>query len=78
MKTTNHASSQSQLVTIPNYQAGATLLVVLLFLVLIMLAGVIAVKQSTTNLKTATADQINTLLLQAADSGHQKLEEHDY
>lgn len=74
MKTTNHAGSQSQLVTIPNYQAGATLLVVLLFLVLIMLAGVIAVRQSTTNLKTATADQINTLLLQAADSGHQKLE----
>lgn len=55
-------------------QQGAALIVVLLFLVLIMLAGVIAVRQSTTDLKTATADQINTLLLQSAESGNQKLE----
>ncbi|QQU07535.1 pilus assembly protein PilX [Moraxella osloensis] len=58
----------------PSHQRGAALIVVLLFLVLIMLAGAIAVRQSTTDLRTATADQINTLLLQSADSGNQKLE----
>lgn len=57
-----------------HYQSGAALIVVLLFLVLIMLGGVMAVRQSSTDLKTATADQINTLLLQSADSGQQKLE----
>lgn len=55
-------------------QRGATLIVVLVFLLLILMAGAIAVRRSTTDLKTATADQINTLLLQAADSGNQKLE----
>lgn len=55
-------------------EQGATLIVVLLFLVLIVLAGAIAVKQSTTDLKVATSDQINTVLLQSADSANQKLE----
>ncbi|GAF61053.1 type IV fimbrial biogenesis protein PilX [Psychrobacter sp. JCM 18903] len=55
-------------------EQGATLIVVLLFLVLIMLAGAIAVRQSTTDLKVATSDQINTVLLQSADSANQKLE----
>ena len=55
-------------------ERGATLVVVLLFLVLIMLAGAIAVRQSTTDLKVATSDQINTVLLQSADSANQKLE----
>ena len=55
-------------------ERGATLIVVLLFLVLIMLAGAIAVRQSTTDLKVATSDQINTVLLQSADSANQKLE----
>ena len=55
-------------------ERGATLIVVLLFLVLIMLAGAIAVRQSTTDLKIATSDQINTVLLQSADSANQKLE----
>lgn len=55
-------------------EQGATLIVVLLFLVLIMLAGAIAVRQSTTDLKIATSDQINTVLLQSADSANQKLE----
>ena len=59
---------------LPSHQRGAALIVVLLFLVLILLAGAIAVRQSTTDLRTATADQINTLLLQSADSGNQKLE----
>lgn len=55
-------------------EQGATLIVVLLFLVLIMLAGAIAVRQSNTDLKVATSDQINTILLQSSDSGIQKLE----
>ena len=55
-------------------EQGATLIVVLLFLVLIILAGAIAVRQSTTDLKIATSDQINTVLLQSADSANQKLE----
>lgn len=57
----------------PNQQ-GVALIVVLLFLILIMLAGVMAVRQSNTDLKTATADQINTTLLQSSDSANQKLE----
>ena len=57
-----------------NHERGATLIVVLLFLVLIMLAGAIAVRQSNTNLKIATSDQINTVLLQSSDSANQKLE----
>ncbi len=55
-------------------ERGATLIVVLLFLILIMLAGGIAVRQSSTDLKIATSDQINTVLLQSSDSANQKLE----
>ncbi|MES1965636.1 pilus assembly protein PilX [Psychrobacter sp. AH5] len=55
-------------------ERGATLIVVLLFIVLIMLAGAIAVRQSNTDLKIATSDQINTVLLQSSDSANQKLE----
>lgn len=55
-------------------EQGATLIVVLLFLVLIMLAGAIAVRQSNTDLKIATSDQVNTILLQSSDSANQKLE----
>lgn len=56
-------------------QQGAVLIVVLLFLILIILAGVIAVKQSTTNLRLATSDQINALLLQSADNANQSIEQ---
>ena len=56
-------------------QQGAVLIVVLLFLVLIILAGVIAVKQSTTDLKLSNSDQINTLLLQSADDANQNIEQ---
>lgn len=55
-------------------EQGVTLIVVLLFLVLITLAGAIAVKQSNTDLKLATSDQINTVLLQSSDSANQRLE----
>ena len=55
-------------------QRGAVLIVVLLFLVLIMLVGVIAVRNSSTDLKLATSDQINTVLLQSSDSANNKIE----
>ena len=61
--------------TSPSSQQGAVLIVVLLFLVLIILGGVIAVKQSTTDLKLATSDQINALLLQSADNANQNIEQ---
>ena len=56
-------------------QRGAVLIVVLLFLVLIMLVGVIAVRNSSTDLKLATSDQINTILLQSSDSVNNKIEQ---
>lgn len=62
-------------VTLSSNQQGAVLIVVLLFLVLIILAGVIAVKQSTTDLKLSNSDQINTLLLQSADDANQNIEQ---
>lgn len=55
-------------------QRGAVLIVVLLFLVLIMLVGVVAVRNSSTDLKLATSDQINTVLLQSSDSVNNKIE----
>lgn len=58
-------------------QSGAVLIVVLLVLVLIMIVGVIAVRQSTTDLKVATADQVNKLLFQANDAALMKVEKED-
>ena len=55
-------------------QHGAVLIVVLLFLILIMLVGVIAVRNSSIDLKLATSDQINTVLLQSSDSVNNKIE----
>ena len=55
-------------------QRGAVLIVVLLFLILIILAGVIAIRNSSTDLKLATSDQINTVLLQSSDSVNNKIE----
>ncbi|MGY8855961.1 MAG: pilus assembly PilX family protein, partial [Pseudomonadales bacterium] len=54
--------------SIASAQRGAVLIVVLLFLTLIILVGVIAVRNSSTDLKLATSDQINTVLLQSSDS----------
>lgn len=59
----------------PMQQQGAVLIVVLLFLILIVLAGALAVRQSTTDLKLSTSDQINTLLLQSADKANQNIEQ---
>ncbi len=61
--------------SMPVNQQGAVLIVVLLFLILIMLVGVIAVRNSTTDLKLATSDQINTVLLQSSDSVNNKIEQ---
>lgn len=55
-------------------QQGVTLIVVLLFLMLITLVGIIAVKRSTTDLRVATADQIDTFLLNSSDSGNKRIE----
>jgi|26BtaG_2_1085354.scaffolds.fasta_scaffold00258_13 Tfp pilus assembly protein PilE len=55
-------------------QQGATLIIVLIFLLLITLLGAIAVRQSTTDLKVATADQVDTLLLNASDSANKRIE----
>ena len=61
--------------TLPSTQSGAVLIVVLLFLIMITVVGVIAVRNSSTNLKLATSDQINTVLLQASDSANNKIEQ---
>lgn len=55
-------------------QEGVTLIVVLLFLMLITFIGIMAVKRSTTDLKVATADQVDTLLLNSSDSGNKRIE----
>lgn len=58
-------------------QSGAALIVVLLVLVLILIVGAIAIRQSTTDLKVATADQVNKLLFQANDAALLKVEKED-
>ena len=58
-------------------QSGVALIVVLLVLILIMIVGAVAVRQSTTDLKVATADQVNKLLFQANDAALLKVEKED-
>ena len=60
-----------------NSQSGVALIVVLLVLVLILIVGAIAVRQSTTDLKVATAAQVNELLFQANDAAFMKVEKED-
>ena len=55
-------------------QEGVTLIVVLLFLLLITLIGIMAVKRSTTDLRVATADQVDTFLLNASDTANKRIE----
>ncbi|MDO5050310.1 MAG: pilus assembly protein PilX [Moraxella equi] len=59
--------------SMPNQQ-GAALIAVLLVLIIIIMIGVVAVKRSSTDLKSATADQMSTVLLQSSESANQKLE----
>ncbi|MBS9779041.1 MAG: hypothetical protein KGV51_00295 [Moraxellaceae bacterium] len=56
-------------------QRGATIIIVLMLLLMISVIGVIALKQSSTDLKLASSDQINTLLLQSSDSSVQRVED---
>lgn len=60
--------------TLAARQQGAVLIVVLLFLILIVFVGVIAVRNSSTDLRLAASDQINTVLLQSSDSVNNKIE----
>lgn len=55
-------------------EQGAALIAVLLVLILILIVGVVAVRKSTTDLRVATADQMDTVLLQSSESANQKLE----
>lgn len=58
-------------------QSGAVLIVVLFVLILIMIVGTIAVRQSTTDLRVATADQVTKILFQANDAALMKVEKED-
>lgn len=49
-------------------QSGIALIAVLLFLILIMIVGAIAVRQAGVDLNVATSDQVGTLLLNNSDS----------
>lgn len=49
-------------------QQGAALIAVLLFLILITVAGAIALRQGSTDLKVATIDQANALMFNSSDS----------
>lgn len=49
-------------------QSGVALITVLLFLILITIAGAIAVRQSVVDLNVATSDQVGTLILNSSDS----------
>lgn len=49
-------------------QSGVALIAVLLFLILITIAGAIAVRQSVVDLNVATSDQAGTLMLNSSDS----------
>lgn len=59
----------------PSHQQGVALIVVLLFLILIVLAGGIAVRNSTTDLKVATSEQAGILLLNTADNTNKSVEQ---
>ena len=58
-------------------ESGAVLIVVLLVLILILIVGAVAVRQSTTDLRVATAGQVNQLLFQANDAAFMKVEKED-
>lgn len=49
-------------------QSGVALIAVLLFLILIMIVGAIAVRQASVDLNVAASDQVGTLLLNNSDS----------
>lgn len=61
--------------SMPTSQQGVALVVVLLFLILITLAGAIAVRNSTTDLRLATSEQAEVLLLNTADNTNKSIEQ---
>ncbi|STY93144.1 pilus assembly protein PilX [Moraxella bovis] len=67
-------SSFSQMNIANRHQQGVALVVVLVFLIMILSIGVIALRKSSTDLKVATADQMDNVLLQSSESANQKLE----
>ena len=64
-----------RLSSMPVNQQGVALIVVLLFLILITLAGAIAVRNSTTDLKLATSAQADTLLLNTAHNTNKSIQQ---
>lgn len=58
-------------------QQGAVLIVVLVMLLIISILGVMAYKRSTTDLRVATASQINQLMFQANDAAFAKVEKEN-
>lgn len=50
------------------HQSGVALIAVLLFLILIMIVGAIAVRQANVDLNVAASDQVGTLLMNNSDS----------
>lgn len=69
--------STSKRRSIRGSESGAVLIVVLLILVLITLVGTIAIQRSSTDLKLATASQVNKLTFQSSDAAFTKLEKED-
>ena len=59
-----------------NYQAGATLITVLILLILITIVGLYAIRNSISNLKIATNAQVQTLLMQTSDVALDHLEKN--
>ena len=64
-----------KLSSVPSSQQGVALIVVLLFLILITLAGAIAVRNSTTDLRLTTSEQADVLLLNTADNSNKSIEQ---
>lgn len=64
-----------KLSSVPSNQQGVALIVVLLFLILITLAGAIAVRSSTADLRLTTSEQADTLLLNTADNSNKSIEQ---
>ncbi|MDO5651291.1 MAG: hypothetical protein Q4G13_04040 [Moraxella sp.] len=61
--------------TMGRHQAGVALIAVLLFLILIAIAGAVAVRQSSLDLRVATNDQAGALMLNSSDSVLAHIEE---
>lgn len=57
------------------HQRGATLIVVLMILLMIMIVGTAAIQQGIGNLRLATSAQVNKLLMQNSDVALAKLEQ---